>query len=723
MVTRTIERGRSLAAGAALALGLVLACLLGTAVQAQAAPVPDDGALPAIEEVQATGRIVIDEPAAPVPAAPEAVAPAEEPAAVVAEPAAPAEEPAPVAAPDEPAVDDVQATGKVIVAEPAAPVADEPTVASEPAAPAEEATEATEEPTPIETFATPAKNKWVQESWGTWYYYGADGAPFTGLRQIDKKFYYFASYGGMQSGHININGYWYYFTAPKSKPDAKAPALANGLKRFSIYDYKMNIYKNGKQVELKYSDGSYGLFDVQGRMKTGLQKVGKGSKAKYYYFGSDGYMRAGTYIVKGKLRQFVDTSVYRNGTAPMVTKLTRAPYYTLGTKQDATSVKRYSWYLSAATGEVYSGWKTIAGKRYFFVDGSMQSGLQEINGQYYYFRGGLNTADGKAPLATGMFRTLYAGWDPVHTTDVKTYYQWHWSNPGGTVGSGWLTQGSNRYYLSIYGEMVSGLREINGKYYYFNEQNYEKGGKTPLVTKLTRVKTMYFNSSRNRYMPTYTWHYSHADGTVGSGWLTQGSQRYYFYPAGTMATGLQEIVGNWYYFNPEKVETGGMAPLVTKLTKVTLKYWDTTKKRYVTDVSWHNANPNGTVKIGAQTIKGKRYYFDSIGRMVSGWREVEGQMHYYYLNEDTGLATELRNGIKVIYEDDYYSGKMVSHKYYFDKNGVNKGGWKQDAKKNWYYFGSYYYGGFRAYTDGTWWINGKDYTFDTAGRLVNPKRP
>jgi glucan-binding YG repeat protein len=640
MASHAISKSRALVVGVALALALALTYLLGATTLAQAAPAPDEKPAP-----QATGAIVEEVPAAPV----------EEPAAPVADeivrevPAAPDEKPAP------------QATGAIVeevpaapVEEPAAPVADdEPAAAEEPVVAAEV--------TPLTTYA-PLETGWAKTTDGQWQYFDANGNAIQGLQTIEGKTYFFYEWGYMASDDWeNVNGYFYFFKP--TAPGEKAPALANGIKRPKEREVTTTIWQNGKEVEKKYTDGLYYLFDKAGRMLTGFRKVG----SKYYYFATWGAMQEGVIAIRGQLRRFVDTSVYGNGPAALVTRLTADAYYTHNYKGKLTDVKRYDWYLSSKTGVVFSGWRKIASKWYYFEDGKMISGFRAIGGQKYYFKGGINTRDGKAPMATGLFKTITSV-DEAYYQDglALASYSWYSAGSDGALASGWLKKGKNWYYFnpSSY-RMVSGHQYIDAKDYYFNQQNVEKGGAAPLVTKLTKVKTIV------------------------------------------------------YEYDDE-----------------TDKY--TAKTVY----QWHNANADGTVKIGWLKKGASTFYFDTWGYMVNGWNNIEGKTYYFKLNEKTGTAAALLNGIKVIKEKeyDYWDSvkdvpvyKEVPVYYFFDKNGVNKSGWQQDAQKNYYYFApqwysyngnlDYYGSGAPALTDTTQWINGKDYTFDKDGKLTSPTKP
>jgi glucan-binding YG repeat protein len=619
-----------LVVGIVLALALALAYLLGTTTLAQAAPASDEAL-----DAQATGEIVKEAPAVPAET-----------------PAAPAEE-----AVAEPVVEEpeaVQATGEIVKEEPAAPAetpaapaaSEEPVAVDEP----EEASEIV----PLTTYA-PLQTGWVKTEYGDWQYFDSKGNAVQGLKTIDGKKYFFYPYGYMAfDTWEQVNGSFYFFKPTKA--GEKAPALTNGLKRPFLYKTSTTIWQNGKQVKKSYSYGTYYLFDKSGKALTGLRKVGN----KTYYFDSSGALRSGLVTIKGKLYNFVDTTVYGNGPAALVTKLTKDAYYTLSPKaKKFTSVKRYNWYWSDSKGVVFSGWKKISGKWYYFSRGTMVSGQQTIGAKQYYFKGQVNTADGKSPLATGLFRSIEnVSQDYYQPSKLDISYSWYYADSDGVLGSGWLKNGKNWYYFnSTNHKMVSDAWNIDGQVYYFNTQNVDKGGKAPLVTKLTQVKRV--------------------------------------------------LVDDDYYY-----ETG--------------------KYRAKTVYEWHHANADGTVKTGLQKIGANTYYFDIWGEMLSGWQSAEGKTYYFKLNEKTGRAIALVNGIKVIKGTEWlYDGpgagseQTVSKRYFFDKNGVNKSGWQQDSKKNYYYFELPYpspYEGAAAVT-GTKWINGKTYTFDKDGKLTSPTKP
>ena len=91
---------------------------------------------------------------------------------------------------------------------------------------------------------------------------------------------------------------------------------------------------------------------------------------------------------------------------------------------------------------------------------------------------------------------------------------------------------------------------------------------------------------------------------------------------------------------------------------------------------WYWFDKEGKMATGTVKISGVRYYFKSSGTLGTGW----------YKNTDGSY-------------------------YYFTSNGAVTG-WKQLSKK-WYYFGE---DGIM-YSDGSYVIDGKEYSFNASGAM------
>ena len=199
-----------------------------------------------------------------------------------------------------------------------------------------------------------------------------------------------------------------------------------------------------------------------------------------------------------------------------------------------------------------------------------------------------------------------------------------------------------------------------------------------------------------------------------SGWKSEGSSRYYL-NNGNRLTGMQNIDGSVYYFDP--ADDGA------------LRYgwlFDNNK--------WFYADQSGALVSGWQYIGGQWYWFDSLegcalatGRrvidghpyllgtygLVSGWC-LDGEAWYYGQNGEV-LTGWLSVGNKWYWLDPASDGAMSkgvvgigSSKYYLSESGAMAVGWAFDGL-NWYYAESS-----GALTSGWHSIGGSWYWFDDA---------
>lgn len=175
-----------------------------------------------------------------------------------------------------------------------------------------------------------------------------------------------------------------------------------------------------------------------------------------------------------------------------------------------------------------------------------------------------------------------------------------------------------------------------------------------------------------------------------SGWISEGSSRYYL-NNGNRLTGMQNIDGSVYYFDP--AHDGA------------LSYgW------LFTNNKWFYADQSGALVCGWRYIGGQWYWFDSLegcamatGRrvidghpyllgtygLVSGWC-LDGEVWYYGQNGEI-LTGWLFTGNKWYWLDPANDGAMSkgivcvgSSKYYLSESGAMAVGWAFDGL-NWYY--------------------------------------
>ena len=206
----------------------------------------------------------------------------------------------------------------------------------------------------IATFSAP-----VSEAAGTWKngYYLENNRKASGLKRVDKYYYYFSNGKPLKGKWKTVGRSKYYF-------DKNGRAIT-GLRRLNgklyYFSSKGAMFKSSwKTVKnKKYYFGKYG-FAV-----TGLKKIGK----SYYLFKKDGSLYPNTGIInynkkkyllaKGKVK--LGLQHYKGGLYYFTTK---------GMHTGWKTIKGTKFYFSPSSGRAYKGRTyTINGKKYRFSSG------------------------------------------------------------------------------------------------------------------------------------------------------------------------------------------------------------------------------------------------------------------------------------------------------------------------------------------------------------------
>lgn len=135
-----------------------------------------------------------------------------------------------------------------------------------------------------ETLNAKVKNGFITQNGKTYYY--KNNKKLTGLKKINKKYYYFNKKGVMQTGFQTIKNKTYYFN--------KKGVMQTGLKKINSQKYYFNkkgVMQTGFQT---ISKKKY-YFNNKGVMVKGLKKINK----KYYYFNNSGVMQTGFLELNG----------------------------------------------------------------------------------------------------------------------------------------------------------------------------------------------------------------------------------------------------------------------------------------------------------------------------------------------------------------------------------------------------------------------------------------
>lgn len=368
-----------------------------------------------------------------------------------------------------------------------------------------------------------------------------------------------------------------------------ADAVQTGWRTVSGKKYYYNA--DGTQARgVTAISGTKYLFDAAtGELLTGVVRI----NGAVYYGDSNGKMLTGWYTISGKKYYFMDDR-FLGYTASEEGKR-QSGFVCVGDDRFYLMNRNMTGYKEADLAAMATGWQTINDYVYYMdpVTGVIAKGFREIDGKLYYFN---NT--GSRPLFRNEWRTL---------GETRYYF-----NDDFTVQRGISTIDGARYYLNpVTGAPEGGFKTVNGRVYYFVDENYASYTKAATGLRLTGFnkiggKTYFFiTSSLSGYR-------KEDYASMATGWQTINGKKYRFEANGVMDTGWHNIDGYMYHF------TNG-----------------------VMDNAW-------------KVIASKTYHFTD-GKMDTGWKTICNRLYYFYKDghmQETG---------RVVIDGNLYS---------FDRSGI-----------------------------------------------------
>ena len=231
--------------------------------------------------------------------------------------------------------------------------------------------------------------------------------------------YYFDKEGNLQKGFKNIDGVNYYFT--------ENGFMATGVQNVKQKDgnYKLMLFsENGKFIdkagwyEVKDSSNNSSWYYINSdyTLATGLKEINN----KLYYFDPDSGM-----MISNKLQEVV----MKDGS--------KKDYYF--NNNGVALINNEGWQSQKENNKII--WQYLKNEQ-------PVSGLQEINGETYYFN--KNTS------------YMETGWKYINKI-------WYHFRENGVMDTGWRKLNGDWYYFNNSGCMITGWKNINDSWYHFRE--------------------------------------------------------------------------------------------------------------------------------------------------------------------------------------------------------------------------------------------------------------
>ena len=450
-----------------------------------------------------------------------------------------------------------------------------------------------------------------------WSYKNKEGKNVVGLAEINGDKYFFDEYGRMQTGIIkdyksnkiyyaesngvlsNYKGWkkiddeWYYFNGNGT---LKTGWLSLGGKRYYLNDQDGNMVIGALAIE-----GKQYYFNSNGELikKTGWLK-GKNLETGgicWYYFDEEGNLQKGFKNIDGVNYYFTENGFMATGVQNVKQK--DGNYKLMLFSENGKFIDKAGWY-EVKDSSNDSSWY------YINSDYTLATGLKEINNKLYYF-----DPDSGMMISNKLQEVV------MKDGSKKDYY---FNNNGVALinNEGWQSQKENNKIMWQYlknEQPVSGLQEINGKTYYFNENtSYMETGVVDTGKGIYLFDDNGAKVNKTGWIQNKGhWYYLNNDSTVKRDWLNSGYSWYYLNDNGIMATQWKKVNDYWYYFG----SNGAMQ-----------KDWKEINN------NWYYLRDDGIMTTQWNKINDYWYYFNDDGKMINnqyidGWRiDNNGVAHY-----------------------------------------------------------------------------------------------
>ncbi|MBA2914640.1 peptidoglycan amidohydrolase family protein [Limosilactobacillus frumenti] len=339
--------------------------------------------------------------------------------------------------------------------------------------------------------------------------------------------------------------------------------------------------------------------------------------------------------------------------------------------QHVTSINGYTekngqW--QSSDGQLANGWQTDQNNWYYFQDGQNSSSWKWINNNWYYMNPdshimetGLQNINNATYYLNeqhdGTYGAMKTGWQNVNNN-------WYYFANNGSARTGWQWLDHNWYYFDpTTSIMQAGLKQINNKGYYLNDQH--NGAFGAMMNGWQNINGKWYgfggpsdgSALTGWHYINKNWYYFNNNGEARTGFQTINGHQYYFDPTNAWALrGWQSLNNDWYYFDPSNVwALSGWQNLNGWFYFSPESYKSLNGLQTINNHLYYlNDQHDGTfgmMKTGWQNVNGNWYYFNSNGDALSGWQTITG--YHYYLNP---ANYQMMTGIQKLDNNYYFFG-------------------------------------------------------------------
>jgi len=237
--------------------------------------------------------------------------------------------------------------------------------------------------------------------------------------------------------------------------------------------------------------------------------------------------------------------------------------------------------------------------------------------------------------------------------------------------TGWRTINDKTYYY-INGKAVTGERQIDGHWYYFDANGIMQTGFVNLGYKIVYYNYNGWMLYGEHQIDGYWYYFDTGTGAMQTGFVNLGHKIVYYNAKGQMQYGEHQLNGYWYYFD---TGTGAMQTGFVNLGHKIVYYNAKGQMQYgehQLNGYWYYFNTGtGAMQTGFVNLGHKIVYYNAKGQMQYGEHKLNG--YWYYFDTGTGaMQTGFVNlGHKIVYYNakgqmQYGEHKLNGYWYYFD---------------------------------------------------------